>query len=354
MHPIQTLRPAILLASMITGFGCGNTSSANAPGTPGVDAAGDAENQEASATEASTLDGARPKADAASADGAGGTSSHDAGNEAGTTSDAMAPSLLHGVTVDDITNLSQVVASLGALPSRPTTRIVFDSGQSPSYYAQAVPAIHAVSAVMGEILDSSSMSGISVPQYAQRTSDYLAAFPTGVDIWEVGNEINGNWLGNESDVASKMTSAFDLVKAAGGRTELTLYGCSDSGATYDMFTWTQANVPARMLAGLDYVLVSYYEGDCGMPRSDWPSAFQELRQLFPSAGLGFGEVGYVDKNGNDLALSDEMGAATYLQKYYGMSLAVPGYVGGYFWWYFAEDMVPASQPLFGVLSGAFH
>jgi hypothetical protein len=308
---------------------------------------------------------AGPDAPAADGAGAGESSTSDAGaSEAGamdsgetSTTDAgglplLAP--LYGVTLDDISKLSDEVTALGALPHRPTTRIVFDASQAPAYYAQAVPAVHAVSYVMGEILDSSAMTQVTPTQYAQRTSDYLAAFPAGVDLWEVGNEINGNWLGTEADVASKMTQAFDLVKAAGQHTELTLYGCSDSGATYDMFTWVGANVPPRMLTGLDTVLVSYYEGDCGAPRSDWPTVFQQLRQLFPTAGLGFGEVGYTDTKGNDLALQNESAAAAYLQKYYGMQINVPGYVGGYFWWYFAEDMVPDSQPLFGVLSTAIH
>src|SRR5262249_23622585 len=159
--------------------------------------------------------------------------------------------------------------------------------QAPSAYAQAVPAIHAVSHVMGEILDSEFMTTVSVAQYTKRTSDYLAAFSKDVDLWEVGNEINGNWLGATPDVVAKMSGAFDLVKAAGGRTELTLYGCSDSGASYDLINWTKANVPARMRTGLDVVLVSYYEGDCGSPRSDWQSVFTQLRQLFPTAALGF-------------------------------------------------------------------
>jgi hypothetical protein len=278
-----------------------------------------------------------------------------AGPEAGPVGDAgpsPLPSPLRGVTVDDISSLGDIVAALGALPHRPTTRIVFDEGQAPSYYQQAVPAIGAVSYVMGEILDSQYVAGVSASAYAQRTSDYLAAFPTGVDIWEVGNEINGNWLGNASDVAAKMTGAFDLVKAAGGRTELTLYGCSDSGPSYDMLTWVSANVPARMLTGLDYVLVSYYEGDCGAPRalSDWPGIFAELHQIFPNAGVGFGEVGSVDQNGNDV--NDPTVAGPYLQKYYGLQISVPSYVGGYFWWYFAEDMVPKTQPLFATLSAA--
>jgi hypothetical protein len=309
----------------------------------------------AGASHHSAGDGSVPAVDAGSSEAhANDAAWSDASDSASMTGGMPLPAPLYGVTVDDISALSDVVTALGALPRRTTTRIVFDASEMPAYYAQAVPAVHAVSYVLGTILDSSAVAQVSVSQYALRTSAYLAAFPTGVDVWEIGNEINGNWLGNAPDVASKMTQAFDLVKAAGQHTELTLYGCSDSGALYDMFDWVNANVPARMRSGLDYVLVSYYEGDCGAPRSDWPSVFQQLRQLFPTAGLGFGEVGYVDAKGNDLALQNESAAATYLQKYYAMQIGVPGYVGGYFWWYFAEDMVPDTRPLFAVLRAAIH
>src|SRR5579884_2618220 len=91
---------------------------------------------------------------------------------------------LYGVTVDDISGLSHIVASLGALPHKPTTRIVFDSNQGPAYYEQAAGAVHAVSYVLGEILDSSAVSQVSVSQYAQRTSEYLAALESKVDLWE--------------------------------------------------------------------------------------------------------------------------------------------------------------------------
>jgi hypothetical protein len=272
----------------------------------------------------------------------------------GTTTDGgfALPSPLYGVTVDDISGLSDIVASLGALPHKPTTRIVFDEGEAPSYYAQAVKSIGAVSYVMGEILDSQFVSNVSITAYTQRTTDYLSAFPTGVDLWEVGNEINGNWLGATSDVVTKMTNAYTLVKNAGGKAELTLYGCSDSDPSYDMITWAKAHIQPDMARGFDYVLVSYYEGDCASPRADseWPGLFQQLRNFFPNAGIGFGEVGAVDLMGQDVNSTSI--ATPYLQKYNGMNIPVSGYVGGYFWWFFREDMVPKTLPLFPVLSAA--
>jgi hypothetical protein len=39
----------------------------------------------------------------------------------------------------------------------------------------------------------------------------------------VGNDINGEWLGTTPDVVAKMKGAYDLVKARGNRTALTLY-----------------------------------------------------------------------------------------------------------------------------------
>lgn len=123
---------------------------------------------------------------------------------------------------------------------RITNPVVFDNGQPPSAYTQAVAQVHGVAYILGEILDSQYVPTVSPAAYAQRTSAYLAAFPN-VDLWEVGNEINGNWLGPTLDVVSKMTSAFDLVKAAAGRTELTLCGCTDSGQANDMVTWVKAS-----------------------------------------------------------------------------------------------------------------
>jgi hypothetical protein len=56
---------------------------------------------------------------------------NDAGDAASTTGGMPLPAPLYGVTVDDISALSDVVTALGALPHRPTTRIVFDQGEMP-------------------------------------------------------------------------------------------------------------------------------------------------------------------------------------------------------------------------------
>jgi hypothetical protein len=245
---------------------------------------------------------------------------------------------VHGVTVDSVDNLSAIVESLKRLPHKPTTRIVFDENVPATSYTKAATQIQGVSYVMGELLDSFYVKTYSTSAYLARTDEYLSTLGDKVDIWEVGNEINGEWLGDTATVAAKMTGAYDKVKAAGKTTGLTLYynaGCYEK-ADHEMFTWAQANVPQRMKDGLDYVLVSYYEDDCNGRQPDWQSVFTKLGQMFPNSKLGIGECG----------TSKAASKAAYITRYYGMNVTAPRYVGGYFWWYFKQDGVPYTSKLF--------
>lgn len=279
----------------------------------------------------------------------------DAGSgSSGSGSMTMTDERIVGVTIADTAPLATIVESLRGLPRYPTARIVFDENVSAADYVTPVREIGAVSDVMGEILDSVYVPQLSTAAYLARTQEYLTTLGPDVDIWEIGNEINGEWVddnaGGTAEVVAKMSGAFDLVRAAGGKTALTLYGCSDTAPAYDMLTWAAANVPARMKTGLDYVLVSFYEGDCGVEPPDWQATFSALRALFPTAKLGFGEVGAVDLNGNPI--TNVSAAAAYLQRYYQLPINVPGYIGGHFWWYFVEDMLPLPSTMYTALCNA--
>jgi hypothetical protein len=67
--------------------------------------------------------------------------------------------------------------------------------------------------------------------------------------------------------------------------------------------------------------------------------FAKLAAIFPSARLGFGECGTVDPKKK----------ADYVTRYYTLEIAEPRFVGGFFWWYYRQDMVPWTQPLWGLL-----
>jgi hypothetical protein len=254
------------------------------------------------------------------------------------------PTPIYGVTVDDISELPAIIESLQRLSRKPTARIVFDETVGPAYYRKAAIAMSQVSYLMGEILDSAYVRRISVNGYLNRTTRYLDSMGDIVHIWEVGNEVNGEWLGTTSSVVAKISGAYDLVKARGKVTALTLYYNEEcwSRRANEMFTWAQANIPARMKQGLDYVLISYYEEDCNDLRPDWPTVFAKLAAMFPNSKIGFGEVG----------TSDPARKAETLQRYYTMKIDQPNYIGGHFWWYYREDMVPWTLPLWSVLNTA--
>ncbi len=260
---------------------------------------------------------------------------------------------INGVTITNPWNqLSTLMTSLSSLTYKPTARVVFDEFVAASEYKSMVQQIHSVSFVMGEILDSFYMPQYTTQAYVNRTLEYLNSMGTSVDIWEIGNEINGEWLGDTASVVAKMTGAYDAVKAAGKTTALTLYynkNCWER-SDHEMFTWAQANVPDRMKSGLDFVLISFYEDDCNGIQPDWNQEFQKLGVMFPNSKIGFGETGTIYTARK----------ADYINRYYrDMVVTHPRFIGGYFWWYFdaqqnggTGDMTPQSNYLWDVLNNA--
>jgi len=254
------------------------------------------------------------------------------------------PSPVHGVTIDSVGNLNAIVESLRRLGRKPTTRIVFDEFVPATDYSRAATRIHQVSYVMGELLDSFYVKQYSVADYRARAVEYLGTLGNNVDIWEVGNEINGEWVGNTPEVVAKMRAAYDEVKARGKVAALTLYyneDCWEKPAN-EMFTWTRNNVPAYMKQGLDYVWVSYYEDDCNGLQPNWEKVFEQVAAMFPNSKVGIGECG----------TTRSAKKSQYINRYYDMSVSQPRFVGGYFWWYFKQDMVPYTKALWNVINGA--
>ena len=116
-----------------------------------------------------------------------------------------------------------------------------------------------------------------------------------------------------------------------------------------MLTWAATALPATLRTSLNYVLVSYYEHDCADLRpsaSEWSGLFTRLHGLFPQAELGFGEVG-TDQHATTAAKQ------SYLTHYYTLPRFGQYDIGGYFWWYYAEDMIPyQDNPLWQALAAA--
>ncbi|RUM93679.1 MAG: hypothetical protein DSZ28_07135 [Thiothrix sp.] len=251
------------------------------------------------------------------------------------------PDPLYGITIDAIDPLDKIIDSISSLPKQMTTRVVFDEWVPAAEYTEALEALHPKSYIMGEILDSFYVKDYSIAQYSTRVKEYLDTLGDKVDIWEIGNEVNGEWLGNPDHVTTKIEDAYQQVKARDYKTALTLYYNKDCWAHSweEMFQWAETRLSNNLRSGLDYLLVSYYEEDCNNLKPDWRKVFTQLGKLFPNAKLAFGEVG-TSKSGKK---------ADYLKRYYTMKIDHPRYVGGHFWWYFIQDMVPKTKPLWSIL-----
>lgn len=257
---------------------------------------------------------------------------------------------ISGLTVDDISNVSSVVAMEQTLPVRPTTRVVFDDSEPASYYAKAVTSLDPVSGVMGELEDSSAAKSVSAVTYQARVQSYVSTLGSSVNIWEIGNETNGNWTGSYPVGAAKVAEALTDVPI--GTAALTLYAneyapnnCGDGTSEPTPVQWSNTYLTAAQRAEISYVFESFYPTQC---QNTYPSSstvaleMASLHSLYPNAVVGFGEVGLP----NQASASTDATAAKVMAWAYGLDPNLSYYVGGYFWWYGAEDLAPTSQPLY--------
>ena len=285
------------------------------------------------------------------------------------------PAPIYGVTVDDVSNISDVVAAAAAFGRFPTTRVVLDyGGTSNTEYADAVRQLAPHSYVMAELLDSSDMPQAEDDPSAEhsRVAGYLSDLGRYTDIWEVGNEVNGDWTcaSNPCDGAgykagADMTVAtYQQVAAAGYPAALTLYynpGCPSSPGEPDPVAYTNNFLTSpsamQMRSGLRYVLLSYYETQCANQRpsaSAFAGYLQQLHSLYPNAQVGFGEVG-LPQQISDCGPMNSRGGGCYdaqhypsataqaesiIRYYCGLNPGLGYYVGGCFWWYYDEDALP--------------
>jgi hypothetical protein len=269
------------------------------------------------------------------------------------------PASLRGITYDDFSSRcgvsSDELATVQAL-NHPTVRVVFDP-IGPSCYASAMRTLHQSAYTMGELADSSSIKRYSLGEIKARTKSYVSALAGTTDLWEIGNEVNGEWLSKVKcptahecwaqghDVMSKVQAMYNIVNAQGLTTEMTLYYQVPKWVTpgYDMIPWERKYVPASMHQGLRYVLVSYYEaGNYGARPSvaQWNKIFAQLSADFPNATVGFGEIGMAAPIA-DSSLADAQSIFSYY-----MSIVppnVPHFTRAGFWWYAAEDLVPSTK-----------
>ena len=171
-----------------------------------------------------------------------------------------------GVTVDRRDRYRDVISSIADLvdrrPGAAYVRIVFDLGVGPEGYDAIVQEAERQGVVVvGQVFDSAYMRHATVGEFEDRWRAYVDHFPN-IDIWEVGNEVNGGWLG--ADVAEKVAYAARYVKAtdATDTTVLTLFwqmGTADTPAS-SIFQWARDQISPALLADTDMIALSTWIG----------------------------------------------------------------------------------------------
>ena len=248
--------------------------------------------------------------------------------------------LLYGVTLNDIMegDINAICSSLKALCVRPTVRIVLSPDTPAQKYVSRLKRIHRVADIMLCPVDSSYMDDYpDAASYLKRFQECDTWLADDTDIWEVGNEVNGEgWFDDDPAlVSSKIYSAYTYLKEKGYITELTPYGFRPGDQSITMEEWLEQNIPSDMKNGLDLVLVSYYDEDNGGKHENWTTMFSNLEKTFPNARVGFGECGFSTPRKAGKALYRQM------DRYYLKSTDLSSrFAGGYFWWYYQQDCVP--------------
>lgn len=270
------------------------------------------------------------------------------------------PNFIWGITATKVTNISDITYALADLRTAfPTlkpdelppiiVRVVFDPSKSEEEftdsvrsYQNAISSISKYSYVMGTIADSydwypytskaSDASTSGHNNYRWRAEKLIRAMGDCVQVWEVGNEVNGEWTGwkkghvprstgklldMRDKIGHQITDAFKVVQAYNSevapagrkRTAITLLYNSDGPESdrrtcydkpeYEMRSWATKYIDKEVRDNVDYVLISYYEnkGDCPGLKQDATTFIANFKALtaegmFPKAKVGFGEVGY--------------------------------------------------------------
>ena len=123
-----------------------------------------------------------------------------------------------GITVDDswyeTVTLETVVKALKSVRTKPTVRIVMSKDEPLSTFKETSKTAY----IMACPVDSYDMKFYkTVHSYQKRFQTAYDALAEYTDMWEVGNEINGeDWLGkNPRFIAYKVTAAYDFIRAEG-------------------------------------------------------------------------------------------------------------------------------------------
>lgn len=208
--------------------------------------------------------------------------------------------------------------------------------------------------VMGSVLDTAQWPKDLTPElYARRTKNLVLRYGSKIRSWEVGHEINGDWLGGpRTPLGLKKT--FRIYSAAAAQvksieptleTVATLYWWDGTAPDEDhsLFGWLRRYARAGFAENLDVVALSLQPEDNPVGMA-FERIFERLHEALPGQRLMLGSFGYVEKEDLHgywwLDGGDADGARKDLVILYtAASCAAKKSLCGGFWWQTLDQML---------------
>ena len=212
--------------------------------------------------------------------------------------------------------------------------------------------------VMGCVLDATQWPKTLTPElYAERVKNLVLHFRGKISSWEVGTELNGDWLGGASapftpeQVYRTYSAGANKVKELDPELETvaTLYAWEETAPDREhaLSSWLPTQVKRGFGRNLDVVGLSIQPEDNPLGMS-FEREFDAVGEAMPAQKLMVSSLGYVEKEELKgywwLAPDDADGARKDIAILYATaSCAMPRSLCGGFWWQTLDQMLPPGR-----------
>jgi hypothetical protein len=217
--------------------------------------------------------------------------------------------------------------------------------------------------IMGTVLDTGQWPRTMTPQiYAERTKNLVLHYKNQIRSWEVGSEINGDWLGGVSAPLS-LDQTYRIYSAGAAKvkeidesleTVATLYWWDGTApdAAHSLFGWLKRYSREGFGRSVDVLSISLQPDDnpVGMALE---TIFERTAAEVPAKSLMLGNLGYAQRDklqGYWWLRPDDIGAAREDLLVFSTtaSCAMPSSLCGGFWWQTLEQMLPSKKRTTGL------
>ena len=212
--------------------------------------------------------------------------------------------------------------------------------------------------VMGCVLDATAWPKTLTPElYAERVKNLVLHYRGKISSWEVGTELNGDWLGGSAapftpeQVYRTYTAGVNKVKELDPALETvaTLYAWEETAPDRDhaLSSWLPVQVKRGFGRNLDVVGLSIQPEDNPLGMG-FERVFDAAGDALPAQKLMVSSLGYVEKEELKgywwLAPDDVDGARKDIAILYATaSCAMPRSLCGGFWWQTLDQMLPPGR-----------